>query len=517
LFGVDRGVLLGRRIDEFAGESGAASADRLWRSFVARGEMAGEFRLRRPDGRAHDVDYRASANFVPGRHLAILRDVTERKHNEVVQRYLVDAGAILGSSLDYEATLQQLASLTTASIADGCLIDLADGTRIRCAAAASADPMLGVDLGTIHSRQLDASVGLGHAVQRVFKRGGIESFRSPAQEVFPESFGAAATASDRSKTLATVLVPIRIHDKTLGVIAFFSIVAPTRPAFETIEIVLAEEVGRRVAFAAENARLYANAQDSVRARDDFISIASHELRTPLTTLQLQVQTLRRWLSAEGSDGGLAKRIDEKLETIERSTRRLDRLISELLDVARVMGGRIDLNLENVDLVSVVRDVMARVEDEAKRASVSLSLSGEASLNGSWDRLRLEEIVTNLVSNAIKYGGGKPVEISVESSIGFARLTVRDRGIGIAPENQARIFDRFERAVSAQHYGGFGLGLWIVRQFVEAMGGAIRVESQAGMGSTFSVELPLDARKREIAAVPQRSGIDAGIGNGERPA
>ena len=238
----------------------------------------------------------------------------------------------------------------------------------------------------------------------------------------------------------------------------------------------------------------AQLQQAVAARDDFLSIASHELRTPLTSLQLELQTLQRRLARSPPlpPDQLAHRLDNSV----RQVGRLGALVSSLLDISRLTAGRIDLELAQVDLAEVAREVTARLRDDAARAGSALEFLAAEPAVGLWDRLRLEQIAVNLISNAIKYGGGRPIEVSVEHDGAQARLQVRDRGIGIAPEDQARIFDRFERAVSGRHYGGFGLGLWIVRQMVHALQGGIWVASRLSEGSTFTVELP---RQRKVHA------------------
>jgi signal transduction histidine kinase len=223
---------------------------------------------------------------------------------------------------------------------------------------------------------------------------------------------------------------------------------------------------------------------ALRMRDDFLSIAGHELRTPLTALQLQIHSLLSMVH-QGSD----PRLKEKLERAGRQTERLASLTEGLLDVARLSTGRLTLQPEECDLSALVRDVVERCSETVAQAGCPLRVLVEEQVIGQWDRLRLEQVVTNLLSNALKYGAGKPVEVLVKAAKDRARLAVRDNGLGIALEDQARIFDRFERAVSLRHYGGLGLGLWITRQIVEAHGGVIRVESEPGSGATFTVELP----------------------------
>jgi signal transduction histidine kinase len=218
-------------------------------------------------------------------------------------------------------------------------------------------------------------------------------------------------------------------------------------------------------------------------------MASHELRTPLTPVMLQLQALLRQRGRAGAGALSAESLLVKIELVHRHLERLTRMIDDLLDISRITVGRLRIEAEEVDLRALVEEVIGRSSDALRRAGSGVDLRAPAPLPGRWDRLRLDQIVTNLLSNAIKYGDGRPIEIALEGDERTARLVVRDHGIGIAPADQARIFQRFERAVSERHYGGFGLGLWITRQVVEAMGGSIQVVSRLGEGATFTVELP----------------------------
>ncbi|MFT3767438.1 MAG: ATP-binding protein [Minicystis sp.] len=232
----------------------------------------------------------------------------------------------------------------------------------------------------------------------------------------------------------------------------------------------------------------AEAEEAIHARDEFLSIASHELRTPLTSMQLVVQSaIQAVRDAPDAEPRLSRR---SLECIERQARRLNKLIDALLDVSLIQEGRLELEREETDLVAITRDVLSRFGDELRRSGSSLSFRAAAPVVGAWDRSRLDQVVTNLISNAIKYGRGEPIEVSIEAHHGRARLVVRDRGLGIPKEHMPQMFKRFERAVSARHYGGLGLGLHIVRQIVDMHGGAVAVESEPGAGSIFTVDLPL---------------------------
>jgi PAS domain S-box-containing protein len=253
----------------------------------------------------------------------------------------------------------------------------------------------------------------------------------------------------------------------------------------------------------------AQAQEAIRMRDEFLSIASHELKTPLTAVLMQAEALTRLLHKPTAPT-LPEPLLARLDRIHSGVRRLDALIEQLLDLSRIRAGQLALQRDDVDLTLAVQNVARLFQDELERAGCELRIHAEASLIGFWDPLRIEQIVTNLLSNAIKYGAGKPVEIIISvGDLGRARIAVRDHGIGIAPEHQGRIFDRFERVASERNYGGFGLGLWIARQVVEAHAGTIRVWSQPGAGSTFTVELPLrPSQSGTMRAITAPSGAES---------
>ena len=236
----------------------------------------------------------------------------------------------------------------------------------------------------------------------------------------------------------------------------------------------------------ERKRSEAAVEEAIRAREEFLSVASHELRNPVNALHLQLENLLRALPQDAGGDALRQRVTGANFQVHR----LSRLINNLLDESRISAGLLSLALEEVDFREIVHSVLEPFQDELKPESVALSLPPQP-LVGRWDRLRLEQVVANLMSNAINYGGGKPIAIALKAQNGLAILSVSDQGIGIEPEKQKRLFSRFERAVPGRQYRGFGLGLWITRQIVEAMGGSISVESRPGQGSTFTVALPLD--------------------------
>ncbi len=247
---------------------------------------------------------------------------------------------------------------------------------------------------------------------------------------------------------------------------------------------------RRLRVEAERERLVVELREAVRLRDEFLSVASHELKTPLTPLALRLQLMRQGLEAEKLD---VERLRGHLEVARGQVRRMTSLVDSLLDATRITRGRLPLRREqDVNLAAILRDVAAGFESQAARAGCAMEIEAPARVLGQWDVLRLEQVVANLLSNALKFGAGGPVLLRLEEREGWARLTVRDEGIGMDEEVRGRIFGRFERGVSERHYGGLGLGLFITHEVLDALGGRIEVESAPGRGSTFTVELPCSA-------------------------
>ena len=223
-------------------------------------------------------------------------------------------------------------------------------------------------------------------------------------------------------------------------------------------------------------------------RDAFIAAAAHELRNPISPLVLHVQRLLSTTRAASDDHVSAAWLGDQLELLARRLVRFMTALNRLLDLSSMRHGQIELLPEEVDLAELAREVIAGFEREAGAAGSSLTLHASEAVSGSWDRMRLEQIVANLVSNAVRYGDGKPIQVSVSADEAVAELVVADRGVGISEADQVRIFERFER-VHGPNRSGFGVGLWVVRELSQAMGGRVRVESRPGAGATFTVTLP----------------------------
>ncbi|NTX06506.1 GAF domain-containing protein [Myxococcus sp. CA040A] len=420
-----------------------------------------------------------------------LRERGERLHHalqmgkEAEERlfFLLEASRALAEHLDdVEWTLEHVARVAASSVASSCLVELVgpDGT-LRCVASAHQEP----------SRDASVLSVLGGEGALSLSR---ECFQSGEPRFVPDVDAALcerlAERSEQQRALLEALrpasllvVPVRTRGRTLGVITLGT--SPPQRPLAMSDVSMMEELARRVAVALENASLYRDAQAAVRLRDEFLSVASHELKTPLTSLKLQHGLIDRALGPDSRE-----KVAPRLSTAMRQVQRLATLVDHLLDVSRVSLGRLALEPTEVDLGQAVRDAVERMEEVFAVAGCSVRVDIPEPLQGRWDSLRLDQVLVNLLTNAAKYGAGRPVQVTAaEAGDGVVRLSVRDEGIGISETDLPRLFGRFERAVSDRHYGGLGLGLYISRQIVEAMGGRIEVESREGVGSVFTVHLP----------------------------
>jgi PAS domain S-box-containing protein len=399
--------------------------------------------LRFKDGRVferHSIPQRVNTEIV-GRVWSF-RDVTERERLFRRAVFLADAARLL-ASLEVEPALDSVAHMAVPSIGDGCAVDLLGNGGPRRLLVVSRDPSQPI------SPELHSSVLAGH---------------SAIYAVGPRS---------------CMAVPLVVKGTVIGALTF--IAARTRH-YTQEDLEFAEELAGRVALSVDNSRLFRGAQEALQARDEFLSIAAHEIRGPITSIHMAVQGLEKGKATTAV-------MPKMFEIIEREDRHLARLVDELLDLGSIRTGRIHFTFEPVDLGDVVHEVSSRLGSELAKTGSSLSITSEGHPVGQWDRFRLEQVVTNLLSNAMKFGLGKPISVNVKEEKGTTTLVVKDHGIGIPPEMINRIFRPFERAESVRHYGGLGLGLFIVQTIVKSCGGAIRVESDRNVGSTFTVELP----------------------------
>ena len=369
------------------------------------------------------------------------RDITQRE--VLLQRasFLADATRLL-SSLDLNKALDAVVHLAVPYLGEFCGITLIGDPQ-------SGSPIVNVTAGGDEPLEIHPRTLAGHSI--IYARG-------------PRS---------------SMAVPLTSRNTIVG--ALMTVASPKR-RYTMADLELLDELGRRVALCVDNARLYEGAQEALKGRDQFLSIAAHEIRGPLTSIHLAVQGLLRGsLSPAGAHTAL--------EVIEREDRRLGGFVDDLLDLGRISTGQLHFDLEEVDLGTVVRDAVSRLTGTlAPTGSVTITTGGN--LVGQWDRARLDQVVTNLVSNAIKYGEGKPIEITASETDDHVVLKVSDHGMGIDSSMRSKIFDAFQRASGAKRYGGLGLGLHIAKTIVNGFGGTVAVDSNPGAGSTFTVDLPV---------------------------
>jgi signal transduction histidine kinase len=237
---------------------------------------------------------------------------------------------------------------------------------------------------------------------------------------------------------------------------------------------------------------------AIRSRDEFLSIASHELKTPLTSLKLQAQLMKRNLDKEKISVG-NRQIYKLIDQLDRQSSRLNKIVDDMLDVARIRTGKLKLTLSSCDLCHLAKEVVARMR--LQQPDIVINLEDCGMIKGTWDSDRLEQVLMNLISNGIKYGKGNPVEVIIHKEKNTDIIKIKDYGMGIEEENISIIFDKFERGgIDAKDISGLGIGLFITKQIITAHGGSIMVESQINQGSTFTVEIPLHSHSAEISVL-----------------
>jgi signal transduction histidine kinase len=403
-------------------------------------------------------------------------------------RLLTEASGIVAAELDQTVAAERLANLLLPTFADGCGIELLDDSgAIETCAYAHVDPAV-----VPPSREMRAAFSPADR-QKLPSTKAFETSKPVILETsaaWIEALARDAAHRDHLRALTPryiLAVPLFARGRRLGVI-FIGRESPDRP-FTADEVRWSEDLAQRVAIAFDNVRLHGALQEAVRTRDEFISIVGHELRTPVTAFNIQLSGMGRMLARSPAE--LVTRLPEKLQVMRRQMTRFSALIDQLVDVYSILSGQLQLFPVVTDLVEVTRDVVSSFESDLRISGSTLAIHAEGPLEGRWDQQRISQVVGSLVSNAIKYGAGSPIELRLGRRHADAFLEVQDHGIGIEPEKQAHIFGRFDRAVSSRNYGGFGLGLWTAKQIVDGHQGRILVQSSVNAGATFTLLLPLN--------------------------
>jgi signal transduction histidine kinase/DNA-binding response OmpR family regulator len=452
-----------------------------------------EHHARRADGRlaSFETTIRLLAGDDPGRlevH-GLSLDVTEAAQSRDAIAFLSGASAELARTLDVRGAAAAAARVAAGGgLADLCLVELTPAPGELERVAAHADPARERE-----ARGFAAGVEVAH----------LRSLAGPAlvaaEEVLGEGEADARAALARLGLRAGLAVPLVARAKRVGTLL---VLAEDPMRFCGAPRAAAEEFAARLAQTLDNAMLHEETACAVRAREEFLSVASHELRTPLTALHLQVQLLDGLFSASRIDAPAGQREDlqRRVRSLARQVGRLTALVNSVLDLARARSERLTLDLDRCEAGDVVRDVAARFQEALAAEGRSLTVSIADGVAGRWDRTRLEQLLTNLVGNAVRHGGDGDVALEVSLDGGRAVITVADGGPGIAPEDQARVFDPFAQGRQGAGGGGLGLGLYIARAIAEAHGGALTLESAPGHGATFRVRLPaLGVRPPQLAA------------------
>ena len=484
----------------------------LWqRAVETRSIYTTEYRIRQHDGSYRDFAVRGVPVIAEDGSLrewvGTLSDITEFKQQEAAGRFLVEASGLLAASLDYETTLQSVASLSVPFLADWCIVYVLDDEGVICPIAVAhgggdeAQVQLVWKLERRESRNPDATSGVPQA---------IRTGRSVLYRDIPTSAD-AASADDAMRfrvarelgLVSAMIVPLVARERTLGAITFATSASMRR--YGASDLALAEDLAQRAAFAVDNARLYREAQEANRLKDEFLATLSHELRTPLTAILGWTNLLRSVKFDEATTAGA-------LETIERNARSQKQLVDDLLDASRIITGKLRLEVKPVDLKLVVEAACAAARPAAQAKNIELALAlDDAASSVAGDAERLQQVIWNLLSNAVKFTpvGGR-VEVGLAREEARARIYVSDTGEGISREFLPFVFDRFRQAdgTTTRTHGGLGLGLSIVRHLVELHGGTVAVDSAGeGHGATFEVRLPLLEHANQSESEP--AGGDAG--------
>ena len=435
----------------------------------------------------------------------IARDMTETKRRADRAAFLSEVGKVLAGSLDYETTLKGVANLAVPSIADWCAVDIVgEGGKIERLAVAHVDPEKAELAKTVRARYEDPNSP--NSVAYV-----VRTSTPALVPVITDGMVVAAAHGDQERIdlvrslglMSYLCVPLVAHGRTLGALTF-STAASSGRQYTQDDVEFAEDVAARAAIAVDNAQAYMEARAANQLKDEFLATLSHELRTPLNAILGYSRLIRSGMLEPAKQA-------RALDTIERNATVLTQIVGDVLDVSRIITGKIRLNIQPVDVPSVIRNALETITPaaDAKQLSVNTILDPRASpVSGDPDRL--QQIVWNLVSNAVKFTpkGGR-IQVVLERIDSRVEIVVSDTGVGIKAEFLPFVFERFRQgdAGIAREHTGLGLGLAIVRHLVELHGGTAGAESGGpGQGSTFRVRLPLMIAHADVPPERQRSGV-----------
>lgn len=419
-------------------------------------------------------------------------DITDKKIAALDQKILAEISEILSRSFDFIENVQSVADFAVDHFCDGVIVDqLKPDGNIERIVTSSKDQVVRARIHELQ-RKFPQRYSHDHPLFTALVSGKTIFYPDArvTWQMLREKYGEEYYLElARINARATITVRLKGRESLLGTMTFLTL-GESRHRFEKRHIHLAEEIGYRTSMSLENSLLYLHSQEAIKSRDEFLSIASHELKTPLTSLTLQNQMRKRELDKGEGKQFEETRIRKMIDADDRQLRRINRLIDDMLDIARIRAHRFTIQKERFDLTSFMADVLERVAPQLDSAGCEFTVSFCGPVEVEGDIYRIEQVVVNILTNALKYGAGKPVRIEVQKLSHKVRLLVIDNGPGIQPGDTERIFQRFERAHMGREISGLGLGLYISRQIVQQHDGALYVLSNPPDGSTFVMELPL---------------------------
>jgi PAS domain S-box-containing protein len=446
-----------------------------------------------------------------GERARAAREHAARQEAQRAQRqshFLARAGELLAGSLDFETTLNHVAQLAVPFLADWCFVDLMEGEVYRRVAVAHADESQ-AELARSFRRYFPLSSSASLGVSHVMRTGRSEIHAQVSDDLIEQASSDRAHA-DLLRALdvrSSMSVALKTRGRTLGAITFISSGLDAGRTYTDDDLLLAEDLARVAALAVDNARLFSEAENANRSKDEFLAVLSHELRTPLTPILGWVYLLRE-------DKPEPKLYHRALEIIETNARAQERLIEDLIDVSRIVAGKLSLERRALDLAALLAHAVQSVRESFKPADLKWKVEMQPGVGRVLgDEVRLRQAIGNLLSNAVKFTPeGGTIQVRLDQAGTTARVTVQDSGQGISPEFLPRLFERFEQADSstARRSGGLGLGLTIVRHIARGHGGEVRAHSEGlGRGSVFVLELPLLSAPASAGAASSDEGKSGG--------
>jgi PAS domain S-box-containing protein len=412
----------------------------------------------------------------------------ERIRDENIKAFMTQVKTLITSSIEFENVIKEIALSSIPFLADGCMFDIVEGTQIRRIITKHRDPVtqnLMDELQAKYPPKIDSP----QPTSRCIRTGQPEFLKSVDPQLIKNN-----TYDDLHADLITridisshISVPLMIRGKVIGALNLF--VGANRGVYDEKDFAAAKELARHAAVAIDNAQLYRDSIKAIQLRDDFISMASHELRTPITSLNLQLEVLNNLVEDLPHELDSAKLMHKFFGNTKNQLARLTRLVDDMLDISRISNGKLSLNLKNVFVNKLIEDLLDRFREQLSSQQIESKIFAQDDITVVCDPDRIDQVITNFMTNAIRYGGKQPIHIHLNHCDQYVMIKVQDHGRGISKEDQERIFLRFERAHTDEDVNGLGLGLYINRQIIDEHQGMILVESELGKGSAFTVKIP----------------------------